>query len=159
MLFTLKKWLKKACLFSASASLACFFGSPLANAAPPGTAFGREANPSSVSINGYKLEITPKVNLKYNGNAQKLIDAATLTYNGVTVNYGNEPGTPVLYMRVSSSQTAPTDADDWKQINPTSTDKFGAITATNGGTYYIYFYVDSYNSEDYPDSGSDPIPS
>lgn len=159
MLFTLKKWLKKACLFSASASLACFFGSPLANAEPPGTAFGREANPSSVSINGYKLEITPKVNLKYNGNAQKLIDAATLTYNGVKVYYGNDPGTPVLYMRVSSSQAVPTDANVWKKIDPAgTTDEFGDITATDGGTYYIYFYVDA-NGSTYPDSGSDEVSS
>lgn len=94
--------------------------------------------------------------MKYSATAQKIIDGATLTYEGNTVDYGTASNTPALYMRVSNSKDAPSSENDWKQIDPSSTDPFGVITATGSGIRYIYFYVEA-NGSSYPDSGSDVI--
>lgn len=155
MLFTLKKWLKKVCLFSASASLACFFGSPLANATAPaaGQKGVQAAGTSTISASttNATVDVTLSSNLIFTGSAQDLISAvsATLNSNPITIT-GDNRGAD-LYLRVDTQAAhAPGSVEEWVLYTGAASGE-GSLSdpklqKINAGTYYVYYFLDGKNN-------------
>ena len=162
-MFTFKKWFKKICLFSASASLACCFCSPLANAAEPGAnTKGKLVGNTSISEDSDTTHIpTAQITLgtlTYTGLAQNIISSInSVTLNGNQISDYISEKAPHLWLRVADAQGNPTAQSDWVRYTGAESGE-GSLSdtnlqRTNAGTYYVYYYIDGNNN--CPDSGSD----
>ena len=162
-MFTLKKWFKKACLFSASALFSLNLGSSLVNAAPPtNETVGGKYN-DFASIIGGELKLKPVVitnkGLYYNKDnpsEQTLINTNSTdqgTQGGIAVKLpngnilSNVSGSGIaMYLRAVKQGTSPSENITWIKVWENGSTIYdggtASITGQDAGKYDIYYYID-----------------
>ena len=148
-MFTLKKWLKKVCLFGASASLACFFGSPLANATAPAAGQpGLQAGTAIINTSTDTAVVS--VNLSstfFDGTAHNLITSVGATLNGSPITITGDNRGANLYLRVDTqADHAPESLEEWVLYtgadSGTGSLSDPKLQKIDAGTYHVYYFLD-----------------